>query len=71
MVSPLQILFAKVAIACAVGVALATLKQIRRRHGTLWPPARGPRFGVVMSAVVFLLALPAYLIVSQYGKLGR
>jgi hypothetical protein len=71
MASPIQILFAKVAIAIAVGVALATLKQIRQRHGTFWPPERGPRFGVVMSAVVLLLALPAYLIVSQYGGLGR
>jgi hypothetical protein len=71
MASPIQILFAKVAIAIAVGVALATLKQIRKRHGTFWPPERGPRFGVVMSGLVLLLALPAYLIVSQYGGLGR
>ena len=71
MPSPIQILFAKVAIAIAVGVALATLNQIRKRHGTFWPPERKQRFGVVMAGLVLLLAIPAYLVVSQYSGLGR
>ena len=68
MASPIQILFAKVAIAIAVGVALATLNQTRKRHGTLWPAEKGQRFGVVMAGLVLLLAIPAYLAVSQFGS---
>jgi hypothetical protein len=71
MSSPIQIFFAKVAIAIAVGVALATLNLIRKRHGTFWPPDHGQRFGVVMALIVLLLALPAYLAVSQSGSLAK
>jgi hypothetical protein len=68
MVSPLQILFAKAAIALIVGLALATLNVTRRRHGTFWPSEPGQRAGVLIALAALALAIPAYLMVSQFGK---
>ena len=68
MASPLQILFAKAAIALVAGVALATLNVIRKRNDTLWPIERSERLGVLAAIVALLLAVPAYLAASQFGK---
>jgi len=68
MASPLQILFAKAAIALIVGLALATLNVTRRRHGTFWPPDAAPRRGVIFAIAALALALPAYLVVHQMGQ---
>jgi hypothetical protein len=68
MASPLQILFAKAAIALIVGLALATLNVTRRRHGTFWPAGARERTGVVIALVALALAIPAYLVVHRYGQ---
>ncbi len=66
--SPIQILFAKVAIALVVGTALAKLNVIRKRNGTFWPAERSERWGVLSAVVALLLAVPAYLALGQFGK---
>jgi hypothetical protein len=68
MASPLQILFAKAAIALIVGLALATLNVTRRRYGTFWPVESGQRTSVIIALAALVLAIPAYLVVHQYGQ---
>lgn len=68
MASPLQILFAKAAIALIVGLALATLNVTRRRYGTFWPTEPGQRVSVLVACAALALALPAYLVVHRLGQ---
>lgn len=68
MFSPLQILCAKVVIALVVGTALGALRQEYLRHGTLWPAESGQRTSIIVAVLAILLALPAYVSVSQFNK---
>lgn len=66
--SPLQLLFAKVAIALVVGTALGALRQEYRRFGTLWPAEGKQRTSIIIAVLALVLAIPAYIAVNQFGK---